>query len=89
MSEIELFTLPSVAVGVTVSVPPSANTPMYNLFMVGKEVVPPEFEALTVYQAKELKTVGVPVITQLELIDNPVGRDGEVVHDVGIPPPAL
>ena len=43
--------MPSVAVGVTVNVPPSAKTPMYSLFMIGKEDVPPEFDAVTVYQA--------------------------------------
>ena len=43
--------MPSVAVGVTVSVPPSAKTPMNSLFMIGKEDVPPEFDAVTVYQA--------------------------------------
>jgi hypothetical protein len=83
MFERELFTLPSVLVGETVREPPAAITLMYSADEIVYE--PPEFEAVTEYQVNELKAVGVPVITQAELIDNPVGREGEILHDVGMP----
>lgn len=87
MSEMELFTLPSVLVGVTARVPPAAFTPMYSADE--RLYQPPEFEEVTEYQVYELKAVGVPVITQAELIDNPVGRVGEILHDVGMPPTTI
>ena len=83
MSEMELFTPPSVLVGVMARVPPAAFTPMYSTDEMLYQ--PPEFEEATEYQMYELKAVGVPVITQAELIDNPVGREGEILHDVGMP----
>ena len=83
MSEMELFTLPSVLVGVMARVPPAVFTPMYSTDEMLYQ--PPEFEEVTEYQMYELKAVGVPVITQAELIDNPVGREGEILHDVGMP----
>ena len=45
MFEMELFTLPSVLVGVTARVPPAARTPMYSAFVFVFE--PPEFEGVT------------------------------------------
>ena len=45
MSEMELFTLPSVLVGEAVSVPPAAFTPMYSASVLLYQ--PPEFEEVT------------------------------------------
>jgi hypothetical protein len=83
MSEMELFTLPSVLVGVMVNAPPAVLTTKFNKAVS----LPPEFVAVMVYKAPLDTEVGVPVITQVELRNRPAGGDGELLHDVGIPLP--
>ena len=49
-------------------------------------VVPPEFVAAMVYEATVEIVVGIPVISQLELSERPVGRAGVLLQLVTTPP---
>ena len=52
--------------------------------------VPPVLEAVIVYEALEVTTVGVPLMAPVEESrERPAGRLGETVHEVMVPPPTV
>ena len=52
--------------------------------------LPPVLVAVTVYVADEVIAVGVPLIAPVVLLKlSPAGREGEIDHDVAVPPPVV
>jgi hypothetical protein len=51
---------------------------------------PYAFVAVTVYDVADCVTVGVPLIAHdVPLIERPVGKVGDEVHEVGVLPPSV